>query len=797
MIIGWSAEAQTISKGTVAEVSIALTKDSTATVLEWFKMIESKGIVLAYNASSVDLSESVGLKRRTYTLDSFLKSVLYRYQFEADYSLRSKVLLQFKGLKNFILKGSVVDQDTHELLEGATVILKGMNGKTFSTLTDSLGVFMLKLPYGRYHMGVTYIGYNLFAKEIVPNKSTVNTIKMAQTAIPLKEVKVTISPLNDNVNYRGSRSKLSVNGNDPFAQLASLPGISGSSVGGNLYVNGGQNDENLILLDGVSIYHSHHNNTLLSQFNGETVKKISFYDSFIPAQYEGRLSSVTDVRIKEGDSLAHHQTIGLDLPSASFTLDGPILKNKLTYLISGRHSWIDFMKDLFSDAPTATRTFNDLTGKIAYHVKPNLTIEGLMYRSKNQYNDSINGSLNHKLLEWENSLYSLSLHSKLPRSISNTTTLSYSEYENTIFAPVINIDSPIFIGEAMKNMTLRSNFSKKLDEHVDLVWGLSLTHEKFKLLAAQDTVENTFQNVTQFSSFFNTKLRITEKLYGSAALNLVSYLPQHNVSYFSVQPRFTLSYVLDEANMFSLDFSRMEQFYHSICLGEIPLPTDLRMPSVDGFKPSSSMHSELGWRHINAHSRTSISAFYKRRFDILGIRYNIDSSQQGWNQFIMNGNACSYGIKMHMLSQWNRWLLDLSYTYSRSYEWFREYENNKKIPTLHDIPHMFNCAASYQIGKSAFISMGGYIKSGIIENLIGGDFSSMQIIRGRRRRKMNYRLDLNFENSVVSKNQRFKLDYKVGLYNIVGNPKRNEIIDLYSVETTKHCLPYFTLNLKF
>lgn len=797
MVIGWVINTQMMAQSTVVTESITLTSDSSTTVLDWFKRLENHGFTLSYNTSAIDLKEKVSLKQRTYSVEDFLKSVLFRYHFETIVTSHGKILLQIKGLKQLFLRGYVTDQETSEPLEGCTIQLKLANGKKYTALTDSLGVFSLRLPYGSYQLNASYIGYKLFSKDLVVDKSTTSNILLSQEAIPLKEVKVSISPLHDEVNYKGASHRLSVNANDPFSQINSLPGVSGSTVTGDLYVNGGQNDENLILLDGVSVYHSHHNNALLAQFNGESVEKVSFFDGFIPAQYEGRLSSVTDVRIKEGNRTDHHQSIGLDLPSASLTLDGPIIKNKLTYMISGRHSWIDLMKDLFSDNPGASRTFNDVTVKLKYQLNQRVSVEGLMYRSRDSYNDSIDYVRDQRVLEWRNNLYSLTMNAQLPKSFTNSTTFSYSEYENRIFAPVINIQSPVFIGEGMRNINIKSSFSKKIDEYLDLSWGLSASEEKYNLLASKDTVENATQHVVQFSSFVNSKLKITDKLYGSAALNLVSYLPENSASFFSIQPRFMLKYIINQYNTLSVDFSRMEQFYHTICMGEIPIPTDFRMPSVHGFKPSSSIHGEIGWKYINDNHRLSVSTYYKRRFDILGIRYTLDADQQGWDQLIMDGDASSYGFKVHSLNQWNKWMLELSYTFSRSYEWFRDFENGKKNPTLHDIPHLFNCAASYQIGKKSYLSVGGYVKSGTIENILYDDFSSLQIINGRRRKNTNYRLDLNFASSISPKSQRCIFSYKVGLYNIVGNPKRNEIIDLYSVETNNHCLPYFTLNLKF
>ena len=796
--ISLSVNAQSNFRSTAATESITLSHDSIATVLDWFKVIEEKGIVLAYNSSHIDLTEKIQIRKHKLSVKELLENILRKYDYEADYTSASKILLQIKGRKFFVLSGRVTDRVTGGPLQSCTISLQGSDHKKHFSFTDASGRFSISLPIGKYRLKATYIGYELFSKDCILDRKVYVDIQMSETSFPLREAKVGTSPLMDMVNYKGVASALSVNDNDPFAQIHALPGIVGSSVSGDLHVNGGQNDENLILLDGLSVYHSHHNNTMLAQFNGDAVKKVSFFDSFIPAQYEGRLSSVTDVRIKRGDSLQHHQAIGLDLPSASLTFDGPIVKNKLTYMISGRHSWLDFMKDLFIDKPNTNRTFKDLTGKIFYQLNPNLSIEGLLYTSTNQYNDSIGDSRNFKILEWVNHLYSVACTAQLPKQISSSSSVSYTAYRNSIYAPVINIPAPIYIDESMKNVTVKSSFSKQLDDAVNLSWGFSVARERYNLLASQDTVDNDNKNVTQVSTFLNSKLRITDRLFGSAALNLVSYLPEKSRSFFSVQPRFTLKYMVRKRNQLFFDFSRMEQFYHNLCVGEIPIPTDLRMPSIDGFKPSSSVHSEMGWRHISNQRRIGISTFYKRRFHILGIRYDlVDTDIEGWSRFVMRGNAESYGVKVHCINHWNRWNLECNYTYSRSMEWFRDFDQNKKNPALHDVPHIFHCATSYQIAEHSFLSIGGYVKSGIWVNVYDEDNETGAFIAKRERKKTNYRLDFNFSSSKTSTNQRVHISYKLGLYNIVGNPKENEIIDLYSVDTRKHCLPYVTLNLRF
>ena len=633
-----SASAQTFT-GRVAEESVNVTADSTATVLGWFNMFERKGLVLSYNSSDINLYEKIKMPGQRMGIDDFLDRVLYRYVYELQHTEGNKILIRIKGVKTFVLQGHVSDADTDENLGDCSIILINQQNEIFSTATDINGMFRISVPIGKYKLKTTYVGFDRYSKPITLNRNLYAEIKMTQTSIPMKEVVVKTSPLSDIINYKGSYDILSVNSSDPFSQINSLPGVSGTLVTGNFNVNGGQSDENLILLDGIPVYHSQHNNSLLSQFNGDAVQKVSFYDSFIPARYEGRLSSVTDVKIKEGGMKRHSQNINIELPSASLTLDGPIIKDKFTYMISARHSWLDFMENIFSGNPDLNRSFMDITSKLMFRVNDYTYLRALLYRSTDSFNDTIDSYKNQEVLEWISGMYSVSLDTRIAGKIYNNSMLAYSEYKNKIFAPLIDIPSPFYINEGMSKYVMKSDFITSLDRYTDLSWGIKLLHERFNLLASKDTVENNKHDVSQISSYLNTKIKISRRLNLSAAVSFVSYLPKSNPSFFSIQPRFTMRYLCDDKNVISLDFSRMEQFYHNICLGEIPIPTDLRMPSIEGFAPSSSLHGEVGWKHNEKNSMFTVSAFYKRRFNILGVRYTIESEKTRMGEFY-NGRQC-------------------------------------------------------------------------------------------------------------------------------------------------------------
>ena len=794
---GLSVSAQNQHKKVVVEGAFE-TEVSSTTLSEWLELFERHGYSLSYNASLLDLNQSVSLPAGKFTVDEFLHELFSKYDFAVRHVSGHKILIKIEGLRTRRFSGQVLNGESGETLYHYVVVLTASDGKQYR-LTDKDGAFSAVLPVGKYTVSVSYLGFHPLQRTVHLEENTQQSFRLVPLSIPMSEVVITPSPLTDVANAETSYRRLSVSTHDPLASVKYLPGVSGSFETGNLHVNGGQSDENQILLDGIPIYHSHHNNSLVSLFNGDAVKNIVFYDSFIPAQYEGRLSSVTDIKLKSGDSLHHRQRVNLEMPAAAVTLEGPVVKNKLTYLVSGRHSWIDLLQNAVESVPGLTRSFNDLTAKLVYHVNPRTCLQGVVYRSNDVYNDSIGDVRKHKILQWRGSVYSLGLNTRLGRmgKISHTTRLGYSEYANKVFGPAIQIEGPFYIKEGMRRLNLKTDFKMKLDEWVTLSYGLKFSHEHFDLLASKDTVENNQYKISQISMYVNTQLRLTKNLLGSVALNVVSYLPQGYSTFVSIQPRFTLKYLMGEQNVFSLDFSRMEQFYHNICMDEIAVPADFRMPSIKGFKPSSSVHIEGGWRHQGDHWYGSLSAYYKRRYNILGIRYHIAEEMTEWNRFIMNGNAHSGGVKLRCSASLGRWMADFSYAYSRSMEWFEEYDGNRKHPALHDLPNIFNWGASYLLGKRSYLTVGGYVKSGYFtNNFIDVTEPGVFYVRNKRTRS-NYRLDMSFLSSKSLARNKIELQYKLGLYNMIGNPRKEEIIDLYSLDTGKHFLPYFAVNLAF
>ena len=630
--------------------------------MQWFGYIERQlDLTLSYNPSLIDLHKTCRISASgQMTVSQLLALVLEGYRFRTTFIPPRKLAIQIHRPQTYCLSGSVAEEGSGERLYGAVVVLDdGKEGK-WHALTDADGRFRLYLPEGYYRMNISYMGYQPYTQPVRVDRD--RTLRPALTPQLFEIAEVTVKSYKNGgeLGELTPSNLLSFSGNDLFSQIWILPGVTGLPTGCNFQLDGGSSDENQLLLDGVPVYHPGHINSLLPVFNGDAVRSMVFHKGFFPTRLEGRLSSVTEVNLKEGNLQEHVRTLTLDMPAAGITLEGPILKDKLSYLVSARRSWLDFFDNLLSEDSRMNHSTYDYNAKLSYHLSPSSTL----------------------------------------------------------------------------------------------------------------------------------------RLMAQVGVHFVGYLPRHHRSYYSIQPRFSLKYQPAEKELLYLHFSRMEQFYHNLRFDYLSLPTDFRMPSIDGFRPRSSEHYEVGWKHFLENGQLNVSAYYKTRRHVVALSPDTSIEDARRDQYIMTGNGDSYGAKAYFYNTWKRWTLQLSYAYTRSREWFPRLEDRGKLPSLYDIPHQLGAALSCQIGRHSSLSLGGTVRSGRIIEL--DEFlDPLPANRFRtERERTRYRLEAGYSfRKDVGADKLLLL--RLGLYNIVGNPSEEEVLSYYSVHWYGNCLPYTSVSFKF
>lgn len=488
-------------------------------------------------------------------------------------------------------------------------------------------------------------------------------------------------------------------------------------------------------------------------------------------------------------------TLTLDMPAASATLEGPIVKDKLSYMVSARRSWLDFFDRLLSEENRLNHASYDYNAKLSYALSKVSSLSFLAYGARDDYHlPLLDEEENTSVLRWENQVYQLAYHTQAGK-LGNRTAVFYSSHTNRARSEMLGTDTAGYIRSGIRSVNVSTEFDYAFENIYRAQWGAKYSHEVYELASFDTDAGVRHEPVNQVSLFYDNHIRVSPRLSVQVGVHGVGYLPRNHRPYYSIQPRMSVKYFPGEEDMLYFNFSKMEQFYHCLRLFSWDLPTDFRMPSIDGYKPRSSEHYEAGWKHFLDNGMLEVSAYYKTRRNVVALRPEVFVEDGQWQEYIMVGNGDSYGARMYFFKNWKRWKLQLSYTYARSREWFGELPDNGKMPSMYDIPHQLNTALSYQLNMRSLISVGGMMRSGKKLDL-DENFDPLPASEFRKQRMpMNYRIDVGY--AYRKSFGRKLLSLRLGLYNVLGNPPEEEILSFYSVHWKSNCLPYAGVSFRF
>lgn len=842
-------------------------KASSASVLKWFGYIEKAcKVSISYNVTALDVNRICSIdKPASMTISQLLDIILKDYKYTATVAPGRKILIRIDNTEEYPLTGIITDNTSSEKLYGAVVTFTGQNGEKSNCITNEHGVFNIRLKEGSYRMEVFYIGYNNYSSNISLCKPAQMNASLQPTAFEIDEVTVRSYRNESEFSEVSPSGMLSFSGNDLFSQIWILPGVTGTPTGSNFMVDGGSFDENLILLDGVPVFHPGHINPLQPQFNGDVIKNVIFHKGFFPTRLEGGLSSVTEFNLKDGNKKEHIRTLSIDMPAASLTLEGPVLKDKMSYVLGVRRSWLDFFDRLLSEGNRQNHYSFDINAKLSYSLSANSGLKFLAYSTYDEFKFPLYTEKAIPVVKWNNKIFKLSYNGQWG-NLGNNTSVYYSSHSNSANADVLgfqyddtindalidgindgiidgitdeiadvitdgitegttdginnetdsdfnedtgdgnyeyNAEAPKFISSGIKTVNISTDFSFSPENIYSARWGLRYSRELYNLMASGNSTATKNVGVNQFSLFYDNSLRITDNLNTRIGVHFVGYLPEKSRNFYSIQPRMSVNYFISNNNLLYLNFSKMEQFYHYLSINGLSLPTDFRMPSIDGFKPRSSEHYEAGWKfNFNSgknssagNGRLELSAFYKTRRNVVAVNPESMSDNSGWNNYIMSGSGESYGVKLYLFYNLSRWTTQFSYTYSRSLEWFDACKELGKLPSLYDIPHYLATSVSYKTSKRSSLSLGCIMKSG---KIIASDYwfeDDRELGFRQQREEFNYRIDAGYTYKKDFGNKLLLLRF--GLYNILGNPPEEDVINFYSVKWSSHCLPYGSISFRF
>lgn len=673
--------------------------------------------------------------------------------------LKSKVILFFSLLissvcfaqTQYTLSGTVTDQNTNETLIGVTISIREAN---IYTATNEYGFYSVSVPEGIYTLEVSYIGYVVLSESVTVSENTRKNISMQSSETMIEAIE--ISDNSKAVNIRKpemSVNKLSVEeikkmpvvlGEvDILKSILTLPGVTNAGEGSSGFnVRGGAADQNLILLDEATMYSSSHLFGFFSVFNSDAIKDLKLYKGGIPSRFGGRVSSVLDIYQKEGNGKEFHGTGGIGAISSRLMLEGPIVKDKLSFLVAGRSSYAHLFLKLTDNKNSAY--FYDLNTKISYKINENnnLYLSGYFGRDVFDIQNALKNTFG-------NSFLNLRWNHIISDNLFTNMSMIYSDYYYGLTLDFVgfNWDSGI------ENYNFKYDFKHYLSNDLQLNYGTNLIYYDFnpgKISPIDETsginpqqfekkyaFEPSFyvdaeQNITEnisvnygirYSMFyrlggqnlnvytddtpvlFNQELQIYEK---ATPIGIKHYGRNEKIADFNnFEPRLAVAFTLDGNQSIKASYNRMTQYIHLISNTSSATPLDVWAPSGKYIKPQLLDQYAIGYFRNFKDKEYSLETevFYK---DVQNRIDYIDGADLIGNdaieQVILNGKSRAYGWEVLLRKNTGKLSGFIAYTLSRSEQQtpgrtqFETGINNEEwYKTPYDKVHDLSVTASYEL----------------------------------------------------------------------------------------------------
>jgi hypothetical protein len=649
------------------------------------------------------------------------------------------------------LSGYITDGATGEALIGATVYdLRSGKG----AITNVYGFYSLTLPGDSLNVRYSFVGFRTQQMRFLLTEDRVQNIRL-EPAVDLKEVEVVGTRGGDAVeNTRTSTVELSMEKvrslpvllgeRDVIKTIQLLPGVqSGTEGSSGLYVRGGGPDQNLILLDGVPVYNANHLFGFFSVFNTDALRSVTLIKGGFPAVYGGRLSSVIDLRMKEGNDQKLRGEGGIGLIASRITLEGPIRKGGTSFMVSARRTYLDVLaRPLIRAASDGNSVggyyFYDLNTKINHRFsdRSRLYLSGYFGRDRFYIRERYDWSYDTELaedrfeagLDWGNAIGAVRWNYVFsPRLFSNTTA-TYSNYrfrvsteQETRFTSngqPFNTYSAQTYRSGIEDWSIRTDFDyMPVPEHYVRFGGGAILHtftpgvNRAVDRNAFDALDTTFGSAQvaaqEFFVYTQDEFSVGKHLKLNAGVHASGFVVG-STTYLSVQPRISGRYLLNERSSVKFSYANMAQFLHLLTNAGIGLPTDLWVPPTERIKPQFADQVALGYtRNISKAWQFTFEAYYKTMRNLIEYRDGASFLSTGtdWQDLVEVGRGWSYGGEWFLERRTGKTTGWIGYTLSWTDRQFDALNFGEAFPYRYDRRHDLSVAVTHQFNERVDIGL--------------------------------------------------------------------------------------------
>jgi hypothetical protein len=721
--------------------------------------------------------------------------------------------------QKFTISGYVKSASNGENLIGANIYIK----ETLKGISaNSYGFYSLTTEKGHYTLVVSFIGYKEFTQVIDLNQDMKININLEENIITTKEVVIT-GEKQDNNTQSTQVGRVEI----PIERIKKLPAIFGeidvlktiqltpgvqSAGEGNsgFYVRGGGPDQNLILLDEAVVYNASHLLGFFSVFNADALKNVELIKAGMPANYGGRLASVLDISMKDGNSKHFALNGGIGLISSRLTLEGPIVKDKCSFIVSGRRTYLDLLMRPFLNSTSPFKKggyyFYDINAKINYTFsdKDRLYLSGYFGRDVFSLNGGSIGIKNS--IDWGNGTASLRWNHLYNDKLFSNATFVFSNYKFNL--------------EAEQNLYQMKLFSGITDYNgkLDYTW-LPSTRQTIKFGAnyvyhimmpnnasakSGDTQFDLGQTVKLYSHelavYINDEFDFTDWLkvngglrytffehvgpYDRYLLNdvgkisdTIHYSKGEPIKcYNNIEPRLSIRFLLPDKSSIKLSYTQNYQYIHLASFASVSLPTDIWVPSTSVVKPQYGVQYSLGYfRNFKQNKfETSIEFYYKHLKNQIEFKEGSspeDNLKNNTDNNFTFGTGDSYGGELFLKKNIGKWTGWIGYTLSWTTRLFPEINNGERYPAKYDRRHDISIVLSWDITERLNVSAvwvyatGNTMTLPLSRYFIAGNIVNEYSKRNEFRMPDYHRLDLSMTYT-GKKKKRFQSSYSVSVYNV-------------------------------
>lgn len=715
--------------------------------------------------------------------------------------------------KRFTLSGNITDGHNGEDLIGAGVQVRGSR---LGTVTNAYGLYSLSLPPGNHTLVVTYIGYGSKEIKVELSENKRLNINLSPAVNQLAEVVVSAEGRNANVvKMEMSTERLTVKtikkipalmGEvDVIKAIQLLPGVQATAEGSSGFsVRGGGHDQNLILLDEATVYSASHLMGFFSVFNNDAIKDVTLYKGDIPATFGGRLSSLLDIRSKDGNNQQFAGTGGIGIISSRLTLEGPLGSDKASFLVSGRRTYADLFLKLASDKDLRQSSlyFYDMNMKLNYRIDDNNRIYLAGYLGKDHFGTKFAGmDFGNKTLtaRWN--------HVFSPKLFSNFSLIGsfYDYYVMLDMNEQVNQEWQ----SRMQDYGLKADFSYHLNPRHLLKFGYNALYHNFEPGEGggigEDAILGRFgmprEYALESALYLSAESQIGERLklkYGlrfSLFQNISNgeafdFLENYDVMYSKTykrgkffhhqsqwEPRLGAVYLLNDEHSLKASYSRTAQYIQLASNSSAGSPLDVWFQASPNVKPQICDQVAFGYFRNFAENEYEASAevYYKNMRDVIDFKDHAElMGNEELEQEVRFGKGYAYGLELMLRKNNGRLNGWVSYTLSKSRRQIDEINAGEWYRSPYDKPHNISIVASYELSSKWSVSANWVYASGTPVTYPTGRFQIegnwVPIYSGRNeyRYPAYHRLDLSATCQLSKPGKRFHHELNFSLYNAYG-----------------------------